>query len=322
MPCRYEEELVAYLHEELSPTMKHEVESHLLDCTSCREELARLRALRALLHTELPPIEPSARFRLALARRLSEIASRQASCPLEEETSPAMPSFPSSSEKENRPSTLPPSRLEALSRYFPRRGSPWFASLLVHAAVMVVLIALFLSLRDFSSSSRSSLSKVQTDLAPLPPDESSIVSAWKIRKAAFQFRSEVRWLDNQALLDIAERMSEGEVVLQRHPTWGCVQVFLPEHAGNPGMEDLLHRHEGAVPARVQNALLAIPLSLARSSFGHEASVRVFDLCHTLEIWSESQWQRFEQRATGFLSRIDPPSVREDDFAVLAFLSPW
>jgi len=61
-------ELSGYADGELPAGERQWWDQHLRDCPSCRDELARIQALRVSLRTHLPPREPSSAFREDLRR--------------------------------------------------------------------------------------------------------------------------------------------------------------------------------------------------------------------------------------------------------------
>lgn len=71
MSCGFEEDLTAYLDQELSPARHEELERHLPTCGSCRAAEALLRRTVRQLAT-LPAFEPSAALRRAVLSRLDE----------------------------------------------------------------------------------------------------------------------------------------------------------------------------------------------------------------------------------------------------------
>ena len=72
MNClKAEEQFSAYLEDELDYQAVRVVEAHLNACESCQREFARFRESLNLLH-QLPQIEPSTEFNLALQVRLAD----------------------------------------------------------------------------------------------------------------------------------------------------------------------------------------------------------------------------------------------------------
>ena len=71
MNClKAEEQFSAYFEDELDYQAVRAFESHLSNCQPCRQEFARFRGSLDLLH-QLPQIEPSAKFDIAVRARLA-----------------------------------------------------------------------------------------------------------------------------------------------------------------------------------------------------------------------------------------------------------
>lgn len=71
-------ELSAYADGELSAGERQWWDEHIRICPACRDELARLRALGAMLRSNLPPREPSSAFREDLRRVIrAEVPDRK-----------------------------------------------------------------------------------------------------------------------------------------------------------------------------------------------------------------------------------------------------
>jgi anti-sigma factor RsiW len=73
--------LSGYLDGELPAEQRRWWDEHLAACPECRDELSRLRTLRASLRRELPPMEPSSAFREQLRQALRAEAPPAAAAP-------------------------------------------------------------------------------------------------------------------------------------------------------------------------------------------------------------------------------------------------
>lgn len=71
-------ELSAYADGELSTGEREWWDEHIQQCPACRDELARLKTLGAMLRSNLPPREPSSAFRKDLRRLIrAEVPARK-----------------------------------------------------------------------------------------------------------------------------------------------------------------------------------------------------------------------------------------------------
>lgn len=72
-------ELTAYADDELAPPDRQRLERHIRDCTTCRDEVTRIRSLRAAIKANLPPSEPSSALRDEVRRLIRARAGESAS---------------------------------------------------------------------------------------------------------------------------------------------------------------------------------------------------------------------------------------------------
>ena len=70
MSCEYEEDLTAYVDEELQPLQARRLEDHLPGCGSCTETLALLKRTVAAVEA-MPAFSPSAQLRRDVLDRIS-----------------------------------------------------------------------------------------------------------------------------------------------------------------------------------------------------------------------------------------------------------
>jgi len=87
MNAHITEWLAAYHDGEVTPAQRRQIEAHLLECTQCREELASLEALRAVLHeSPSPTLSMTAKaFTAQIVQQLPDHAaptSRQPTLPI------------------------------------------------------------------------------------------------------------------------------------------------------------------------------------------------------------------------------------------------
>lgn len=72
MKCeQMEKTMVAYLDSKASPAERREIETHLVECAACREQVAEFRLLWGVLD-ELPVVAPSASFDAAVRARVAQ----------------------------------------------------------------------------------------------------------------------------------------------------------------------------------------------------------------------------------------------------------
>ncbi len=64
---------MSYLDDELAPEERHELETHLTECTSCRGELDGARADQSLIQTSLAAPRATDTMRMRLARSLDDV---------------------------------------------------------------------------------------------------------------------------------------------------------------------------------------------------------------------------------------------------------
>lgn len=68
-------ELSAYADGELDPADRQRLERHIQECSACRDEVHRIRSLRAAIKANLPPSEPSSALREEVRRLIRDRAS-------------------------------------------------------------------------------------------------------------------------------------------------------------------------------------------------------------------------------------------------------
>lgn len=64
---------MAYLDDELAPEERHELETHLTECTSCRTELDSARGEQSLIQNALVAPRPTDTMRMRIARSFDEV---------------------------------------------------------------------------------------------------------------------------------------------------------------------------------------------------------------------------------------------------------
>ena len=131
MECRtVREELVAFLDNEVSATLKTQIEAHLKECPDCVREMRALQASWQMLDRNLPP-EPGADFTASVMSRVREAAPQRAERGGSEVPGPVYPAEAARQEPQSS-GVLKPHWLE---RFLPS-----------FMAVAVILVLLLISL--------------------------------------------------------------------------------------------------------------------------------------------------------------------------------
>lgn len=276
-------ELIDYIKGELEPERLKTVETHLAKCAHCRTEAEGLKQTLAALRGELVPIELSAHFRLALADRIDEAATRGRS---------TLPRAAQPSERR-----VPGMRKSAAALLLDHaRRSPYFAaSLLAHAAMLALVCAVLL--RDAHVTREEKLHNAASEPASEPATYTALASP---RYAAYLSRSEARRIETEAQrTDGDVRVSlatlyfveDADLVLTVDRELGCVKGYYAAAEGENSRAALLQRNPGAAEARIENATLVVPSRLA-ACLRPSLNLVVFSLNDRLELWSKPTWESF------------------------------
>lgn len=260
---------VAFIKGELPPREDEQAREHLTACKACRAEEAALRATLQCVRETLAPVEPSARMRSELARRIEAASSGRASR--------AIRHFDAASSGSGR-----------RSRYF-------FASVALHAAALAAVVVWWVSSPSFSVSSKSGgsgegnggslLGGEGMDMRRMNPVQSRLVSGYT--------DIDGMKMDGGVMVTIKTRAADGLYVLTFGGYVPCVVAY--PAATDAEAEALEKKFAWASPrrARAEAGHLVVPDALA-VAFQGDTKLRVFDLDDRVEFWSLPAWNRYEE----------------------------
>lgn len=283
--CRdIESELVSFCKDELTPAERAEVEAHLAQCAACRAELASIEQTFGALRKDLVPIELSAHFRIALTDRIDQATQA---------ATPAGLHVVRSSERHIRDMKRP-----LVTRLYDHaRRSPYFAaSVFLHAAAALLIVAVFLQVNNTQPGTGTVVIE-QTPVAahPLDDERQTLQAAWRIRREAPSFTTRAVVTPNGLAVDVAQSMTEdGPAVLIADDVLQCVMIFPVDRENTPSGEALQAKLPGAVMGSIQNARVRIPSTVARDFVSADNDLRVFQLARRLEIWGEPRWTEVDR----------------------------
>jgi len=280
--CDSAPDLVEYSKGELEPAAAELVATHLRECPACRRELASIDAVFSALRRDLVPIELSAHFRLALARRIDSPADSAG--PGRERPSVRIL-------RECDPGTA--TRLVAHAK-----RSPYFVlSLFAHAAAVLLVAGLvFMFGRKEPPAAPTLHFRLATPDAEDAGSARRLASAVRLRRSATRTESRARPVEGGVEVDLASLLTPptGRLMLYGDAELGCVRA-LPLSAEEPLLAaQLREAHPDAVEAAVDGTLLRIPDTLARSHLP-TADLFVFALADTIEFWSRPTWNSLDER---------------------------
>ncbi len=295
--CEFSLELVDYLKGEMDAAEAQRVEEHLERCEACRHELASLKQTLNALHKDLVPIELSAHFRLALARRLDEALNAQrCGAPRGEKVS-------SRSQRSRAPRLL--GRVAAQAR-----RSPYFAlSLLAHAALIIIAAAIFVTI----SRARSSA------VSPVPPAAATAANTQEENTAAlaaaYQMRAQAPRVEvaleqtpqGEMRVNLAALLLQADeiLLLEGDPLLRCLRGY---RADRQKLEEMRTRHRDSVVCTLAEGYLALPANLAAAYLGAEKRLLAISLETTeadcIEIWTAAAWRDLERRF-GSIAKAKP-----------------
>lgn len=298
-----QDRLVDYHKDELSPTERGGVETHLRDCPACAAELKAVRDIFSRLHEELVPVEISAHLRAALHDRILADADATAHEPDAEDDAPVtlVPL---------RPAGMRPSEryLREMRKPFARkvwehaRRSPYFAaSIFLHAAAAVVLVALLVQLHT-APTTPSGGDLVEGDVEieriyeyVLEPEGKQALHARAYNQRVDRPHVLTRAVRDGDSMQVDVSPFAGRVTLVgvQDRYLGMLRMYFADGDGYPGSEELMRRYPNATLCRVERNAVRIPTSVSDPVLGTDTSIRIFDMEDRLEFWSEERWQELE-----------------------------
>lgn len=302
-----QEHLVDYHKEELTPGERERVAAHLRDCPACTAELKAVRDLFARLQEELVPVEISAHLRAALHDRILAETRAVGSPPEMEDAAPlTLGSL--------RPSGMRPSEryLREMRKPFGRkvwdhaRRSPYFAaSIFLHAAAAVVLVALLVQLHTKPTAPAGTETADGRDAGMegiyeyvIQPEGQQALYARAYHQRVDRPHVLTRGVREGDMLqvDVSQFAGRATLVGVQDRYLGMIRMYFADAEGYPGVEELMQRYPNATLCRVERNVVRIPASVADPVFGTDTGIRIFDMEDRLELWSEERWQDLENTA--------------------------